>query len=183
MMKSLWGGIVVALAVTLAGCGNANRQPRYDVPAPLEIKPFKREAAHERQDYIFTMKREAYSKVAEPMRARMSPSQKALLERHGQPDYVRRGFHATTGETVDEWAWWDRDVIAQFVQRELVWEGKLTDMDRTRIRYGYPRRSWSQTYESGVKRDIWDYQGLMVDTQGSIFSFADEKLVYTSRYQ
>ncbi len=174
---------ILVLLVALVGCGNKNRTPRYDVPEPLKIKPFKRQALHDSQDYMFIWKPNAYSQVSEPIRDRLSPTQLGVMERHGQPDYIRKGFKATTKEIVDEWAWWDRDVICQFVQRELVWEGPLTDMDRTRIRYGYPRHSWAQKYESGVQRDLWDYQGMLADPQGQIFTFSDEKLVYTSRYQ
>lgn len=181
--KFLFVVLALLMLAGLGACGNINRTPRYDVKEPLTVTPFKRVALREKQDFIYNWKKDAYAKVSEPLRQRFSASQGDVLERHGQPDYVRRSFKATTKETVEEWAYWDRDVICQFVQRELVWEGPLTDMDRTRIRYGYPRRAWSQIYESGVRRDMWDYQGMLLDIQGSIFTFSDEKLVYANRYQ
>ena len=73
-------------------------------------------------------------------------------------------------------------MIVQFVQRELVFEGPLTDMDRYRVRYGYPVKAWSQSYETGVKRDLWDYRGIMVDTHGMIVTFTNEKMITENRY-
>ncbi len=176
--------ILFAVLMPLAlGCGNQNRKPRYDIGEPLEIQPFKRYGIYNNRDFIRTWKHEAFSPVTEPLRRRLSESQKDILERQGQPDYVRRSFKATTGETVDEWAWWDREVIGQFVQRELVFEGLLTDMDKTLIRYGYPRRSWRQAYEAGgVQRDIWDYQGFLIDTRGAIMTFSEGKLISKQDY-
>lgn len=168
-------------AGTLA-CGNMNRKPRYDIAEPLEIVPFKRFAKHESRDYIHLFKHEAYSPVEEPLDQRLSPSQLDVLQRHGQPQYIRTGFTAHSGEIVDEWAYWDREVIVQFIQRQLVWEGPLTDMDRVRIRYGYPRRRWSQDTFAGARRDIWDYQGFLLDNRGMLVTFTDEQLVTQDYY-
>ncbi|CAN5173039.1 hypothetical protein BH09SUM1_BH09SUM1_22740 [soil metagenome] len=175
---ALLAGVVAAAA----GCGNKNRVPRYNVEKPLEITPFKRQTKHDNVDYLYQWKAKAYSPVSSPIRKRLSESEQDVLARHGQPDWVRKRFQSLADEQVDEWAWWDRSVICQFVQGELVYEGELTDMDRTRIRYGYPRRAWSETYEAGVQRDIWDYQGMVFDNDGQILTFSNEKLVTQQRY-
>ena len=174
--------LLMGMLLLVTGCGSTNRQPRYDVKDPLEVKPFKRFAKHGSVDYLYTWKSKAYSKVESPLNQMLSPTQTSTLERHGQPDYVRKSYRASTGELVDEWAWWDRGTVAQFVGRELVYEGKLTDMDRYRIRYGYPRRVKAQTYESGVRRDVWDYQGMFFDPSGVLVTFTDENLVSRQEY-
>lgn len=174
--------LMIGMLLLVTGCGSTNRQPRYDVKGALEVKTFKRYAKHNAVDYLHTWKSKAYSKVESPLTQLLSPTQQSTLERHGQPDFIRKSFRAATGELVDEWAWWDRGTVAQFVGRELVYEGPLTEMDRYRIRYGYPRRSRSQTYESGVRRDIWDYQGIFFDPSGVLVTFTDENLVSRQEY-
>lgn len=178
LRKCITTGVIFMVALlALAGCGNRNRTPRYDVPQPLEIETFKRKTRHGEVDYLHNFKQTAFSPVKEPLRRRLSPSQQDILTRHGQPDYIRKGWKSTSGETVDEWAWWDRSIVAQFVQRELVYEGPLTDMDRYRIRHGYPSKSYTQDYEVGAYREIWIYQHGLLDTRGSVVTFGDEKLI------
>ncbi len=173
---------LLAAALFVAGCGNLNRVPRYEVPEPMHVQTFKRQTKYPAQDFLHTWRKDAFRPVNRPITQRLSSSQEDLLERHGQPDYTRRGWRSTSGELVDEWAWWDRSLVAQFVQRELVYEGELTDMDRARIQYGNPRRAWSQQYEEGVRRDIWDYQGIIYDTRGLLLTFSNEELVTQQRY-
>lgn len=164
------------------GCGSTNRQPLYNVDDPLSVVPFKRSARHSHIDYIYTIKGEAYSKVKKPMKGRFTSSEQDVLERHGQPDYVRKGYEALTGERVTDWAWWDRQVICQFVDGELVWEGPLTDKDEFLIRFGYPNHSWTQQVSDGVVRETWIYQGVIYDKRGMFASFSDEKLISYHTY-
>lgn len=179
---SLSLALVFGAVFAASGCGNLNRTPRYEAPEAMTIKTFKRETENQSQDYIINWKRDAYSKVTRPITRGVSPDQKDVLARHGQPDYLRKSWRALNAdELVDEWAYWDRNVCVQFVQGQLVWEGPLTDMDRIRIQYGYPKRSSTQKVETGVRRDVWDYQG-MTDSRGMIFTFTEEKLVSENRY-
>lgn len=181
-MKHLF---LLALCLSIffvSGCGNLNRVPRYHMEDPMNPVSFKRFQTYDSQDFVHNFKKEAYSPVNKPLTKRLSETQLDVLARHGQPNYTRKGFRSLTGETVDEWAYWDRQVIVQFVQRELVYEGPLTDMDSYRIRYGYPAKAWVQSYETGVKRDLWDYRGIMVDTHGMIVTFTNEKMITENRY-
>lgn len=186
--KSPFGRFVaVAFALLLGGvfvvgCGNTNRQPRYNVDEPLSVVPFKRKTRHAHVDYIYTIKSQAFSKVKKPMKGRFTASEHDVLERHGQPDYTRKGYEALTGERVTDWAWWDRKVICQFVDGELVWEGPLTDADQFLIRYGYPNHSWTQEVSDGVVRETWIYQGVIYDKRGMFASFSDEKLISYHTY-
>lgn len=174
--------VLMFLVVVATGCGNLNRTPRYDVPQPLEIETFKRYTKHPQRDFIHQFKKTAFSPVKKPLTKRLSESQQAILERHGQPDWVRSNFTGHTGEKVTEWIWWDRSITAQFVQRELVYEGTTTDMDRWLIRYGYPRRAWYQDDVDGVRRDIWDYQPILFSPRGRIITFTNGKLISHQDY-
>jgi len=171
-------GVVLAFAA----CGNMNRVPRYNVGEPLTIEPFKRYTEHDSVDYLYTWKSDAYSQVTEPLKQNLSESQRDVLARHGQPDYTREGWRSESNEIVDEWIYWDRQVIVQFVQNQLVYEGEVTDMDGYRLRYGYPDRSWSQIYETGVRRDFWDYKGQFLKTDGLMVSFTNGSLVSENTY-
>jgi hypothetical protein len=182
LRKLLFACLAVIMTGLIAGCGNLNRVPRYDIGEPLEIQPFKRQTLNQSRDYIKVWRKPAYSKVTEPLRRHLSDDMVGVLERHGQPDYLRSGWRSTSNEIVDEWVYWDRSVIVQYVQDQLVYEGPLTDMDRYRVRYGYPRRAWSQVAEAGVQRDFWDYQGFLLDTSGMIVSFSNESLVSENKY-
>lgn len=171
--------LIVLFFGVVAGC-STNRVPRYNVPEPGTIETFKRQTLHDNRDYLFTWKQQAYSQITEPIR-NVSEDQQGVLDRHGEPDYKRVGWKSTSNELVDEWIYWDRKVVVQFVQRQLVYEGPVTDMDEIRVKYGYPRRAWSQTYETGVQRDFWDYAGIF-ETGGMIVSFSNEELVSQNRY-
>lgn len=169
---------MLMMLLLVSACSMTNRQPRYHVPEPMQIETFKRFATTANRDYYHVFSKKAYDEVRRPLKTKgMSASQLDVLERHGQPDYTRESFKATTGELVDEWAWWDRKIVTQFVQNELVWEGPLTDMDAYRIRFGHPRRAQQQAYERGARRDFWEYQGFDYNSPGMIVTFTDESLV------
>ncbi len=182
MLKFISAFALILPLLILSSCGNMNRVPRYNVGEPLQIETFKRRTAHPTRDFVFTFKKTAYRKVKNPLSNRLSPSQVSVLERHGQPDYIREGFRSLSGETVDEWLYWDRQILTQFVQRELVWEGPVTEMDEWRLKHGYPRQAWSQSYETGVRRDIWDYRGFFLDTKGMVVTFSNENLATLQEY-
>ena len=182
MPKFFQALMLVLAVVVLAACGNVNRQPRYNMDAEYQIQSFKRFAKWDGKSVWHRPKTKAYTKLDTPITRRISETQREVLERHGQPEYIRKHWKASTGEIVDEWAWWDRKVVCQFVQRELVWEGPLTDMDQYRIRYGTPMEALEQQYEAGVRRDIWTYQGILNATDGKLVTFSDERLVSVQNF-
>lgn len=175
--------LLVTIAVfTASACGNLNKVPRYNVSEPLTIEPFKRTPKYQSRDFFFVWDSTVYSPVKAPLKGKLTPSQQEIQERHGRPDYTRRGFRTTSNEIADQWCWVDRRITAQFVQGELVFEGPLTDKDEFLIRRGLPRYATQQQYEVGVNRDIWDYRGRLADQRGMIVTFSNEKLVTQHSY-
>jgi hypothetical protein len=55
-------------------------------------------------------------------------------------------------------------------------------MDRYLIDHGYPRRAWAQDYSDGVRRDLWEYQPVMLNPRSRLATFTDEKLVSEQTY-
>ncbi len=173
--------ILVGFAIGTAGCGLKNRVPRYHLDEEFNIVPFKRYSVHQEINYWHRFRRTAYDAVSNPLSTPLSEDMRSVLERHGQPSYVRENFESRTNELVDEWLFWDRKTTVQFIEGQLVYEGPLTDMDHYRVVYGYPDKAYSQQYEAGPRREIWDYLGLF-DDQGMIVTFSDEKLVSQNYY-
>ncbi len=181
-MKQIVRLIAVMMPILLVmGC-MTNKTPRHDIGEPLEIIPYKRLERYPVRDYVFRFQQTAYSPVTKPITHNLSDDQRDILSRHGQPDYTRKRFKARNGDVVDEWLWHDQKINAQFVQRDLVWEGEMTDMDKIRLQYGYPRRAWYQDLGEGVKRDLWEYQGVFMDHRSYLVTFSDERLVSEQYY-
>lgn len=168
---------LILLVAGLAACQSTNRVPRFDLTTG-KPEQYKRYAYRNYRDYLYRWNAQAYAKVEEPMRGMLSEDMKDVLARHGQPDYRRDPFKAETDELVEDWVYWDRGVITQFVQGQLVYEGPLTDQDRCLVQYGYPQQSFSQQYEGDVspRRETWVYKRLF-ERRGTFVSFTDGKLV------
>jgi hypothetical protein len=173
--------LLCAGALAASGCGNLNRVPRYDITGEDKMpKQFKRYARHDEQDFLNRMRAEAYYRRTQELEHPLSADQKDVILRHGQPDYIRRRFKSTSNELVDQWVWWDRDVTTQFVQGQLVWEGPLTDMDKTLVKSGYPSKARFVDPVPGTRRDIWIYEGVLQAHRRQV-TFTDEQL--TSDFQ
>lgn len=173
--------VLVALLMPIAGCGNLNKVPRYRLDADGQPVAFKRFAAYDERDFINRFRAEAYFPRKDQVEGPLSDEQRGVLERHGMPDFIRYRFKASTNELVDQWAWWDRNVTVQFVQRELVWEGPLTDYDRTLIERGYPSRAKAMLFQPGQRRDIFEYEGIF-KANSLIVTFTEEKLASTATH-
>lgn len=196
---------LAVLAAFVAGCNATSKQLDYNVVAPYKIETFKRREAQGTFSYLLNWSRSAYDEVKSPAQLRrMTPDKEEVLARHGQPQYVRDGFKSSlTGELVDEWVYWDRLVVVQFVGGRLAYEGTLTEMDSFRVRFGYPNEMYTEPSADfigyrddrvqkmmggdgvkgqGVSREIWIYQPLFTGLEGMIATFSNEELVSLTRY-
>lgn len=172
---------ILLLASTTIACGNLNRTPRYNLGADGMPKTFKRYPAYDEQDYVNRWRGNSWYPRVKEIEGPMSADMAETLRRHGHPDYIRYRFYSETNELVDSWAWWDRDVTVQFVQRQLVFEGPLTDMDKYLIRYGWPQHARAYHPVNGQRRDLWTYQGIW-NTPLKHVTFANEKLASEFHY-
>jgi hypothetical protein len=169
---------VVALLLT-SGCWT-NRSPRFDMSSG-EPEQIRRYTGRPETDYIFRWGRNAFTQVRSDLDIVMTGDRLDVLTRHGRPDYVREGVKGWRNESFDEWVYWDRNTIVQFIQDELVFEGPLLDSDRHLVLYGFPTRAYTQQYEVGPRREIWIYADIW-KTRTREYSFSDGKLVYQVNY-
>lgn len=167
----------LAGASALAGC-NQSRLPYYNM-ASDSPEQFRRYTGRPATDFIFRWNSQAFKKVSEDMDGVMTEDKVDVLTRNGRPDYIREDIKARSDEFFDEWAYWDRNTLVQFINGELVFEGPLLDSDRYLIQYGYPARAYHQQYEVGPVRETWLYDRLF-DANNMTVSFSDGKLAYQS---
>ena len=171
---------VFLLAVILAGC-STNRLPRLNW-ASGEPEQFRRFTGRPAVDYIHRWDHAAFDKVEAHQDDLLTGDKAGVLERHGQPDYLRENVGARRDETFTEWAYWDRNILCQFIQNDLVFEGPLLDSDRCLIERGYPSTAYFQQYEEGPAREIWIYESLFEKGEWSI-SFSNGERVYQSDHR
>ena len=146
-----------------------------------EPEQIRRYTGRPAQDFIFRYNSKAFDKVDEIVDSQLTPGKMDVLQRHGQPQYMRRNVDATRNEFFEEWVYNDRNTIVQFVQGELVYEGPLLDSDRVLIEHGYPSKAWAQQYETGPMRETWIYEDLLAVRERS-YSFSDGKIVYQATF-
>lgn len=179
MRKSLTALTTILLAVSVASC-TTNRLPRFDMSSG-EPEQVRRYTGRPALDYIYRFDRRAFDQVDEMADSQLTADKVDVLARHGQPDYRREGVRARRNETFDEWAYTDRNVIVQFVQGELVYEGPLLDSDRILIERGYPSKAFFQRYEAGPVRETWIYED-PIAVRFASYSFSDGKIVFEAVY-
>lgn len=179
MKRVLRAATVLLIAVAASSC-TTNTKPRFDVEDG-KVSSYRRYTGRPATDYVFRWTKKAFDKVDSDIDGPLSEDKVAMLERRGRPDYKRDDVRATRPETFDEWVYWDQNVICQFVQGELVYEGELLDSDKTLVTWGYPSDAWSQKYEYGPTRELWVYEHVF-EMGGRSYSFSDGKLNFESAY-
>lgn len=109
----------------------------------------------------------------------LSEVQKQILRDWGQPDYLRGPYKSTRGDSIIEWAYLPLNRLFQFVDREMVYEGPLTDQERTAITYGAPRDVFVSQVGPNIRREVWIYYPYFLTGRQRMYSFANGKLVYS----
>jgi len=107
----------------------------------------------------------------------LTEQQREILREWGQPDYLRGPYQSERNDSVIEWAYHRQNHIFQFVDREMVYEGPLTDADRTLITYGAPRNVQVFLAEPNIRRETFIYEPTFLAGHEMIFSFSNGKLV------
>lgn len=111
----------------------------------------------------------------------LSEQQKAILREWGQPDYLRGPYKSTRGDSVIEWAYHPMNHLFQFVDRAMVYEGPLTDQERTAITFGAPKQAVIYKVGPNIRRETWFYYPWLGSQVGNekIFSFSNGQLIYS----
>lgn len=106
--------------------------------------------------------------------------QKEILDEWGQPDYLRGPFRSTRNDQVNEWVYLQSNHLFQFVDGMMVFEGPLTDQDRTMITYGAPTERTVTQSEPGIRHEFWVYRPwYTVNFDEKMFKFANGKMIYS----
>lgn len=110
----------------------------------------------------------------------LSEQQKKILRTWGEPDYIRGPYKSTRNDFIIEWAYHQANRLFQFADATMVYEGPLTDQERTAITYGAPREVMIDLLEPNIRRETWIYRPYNIFGTGyeRLFSFANGKLVY-----
>ncbi|MGI8908441.1 MAG: hypothetical protein ACR2IE_18355 [Candidatus Sumerlaeaceae bacterium] len=110
----------------------------------------------------------------------LSEQQRKILREWGEPDYIRGPYKSTRNDFIIEWAYTQSNRFFQFADAKMVYEGPLTDQERTGITYGVPRDVMVDILEPNIRRETWIYRPYFVFGTGRerVFSFANGKLVY-----
>lgn len=112
----------------------------------------------------------------------LSQQQQAVLTAWGQPDYLRGPYRTTRNETVVEWAYHPLNRLFQWIDGVLVYQGPLTDRERTIITYGAPGEVMVSQVEPNIRRETWIYRPRTLFLTGGreqIYSFANGELIYS----
>ncbi|MFH0793131.1 MAG: hypothetical protein V2A74_03775 [bacterium] len=163
------------IALLLTGC-NFQKAPLYDFVEgqPMQFKRYDRNPV---QDFIHRFGRKVFDRNEGVLWYRLSEDQRNVIGEYGQPDFIRRPFTSRQGEQVTEWVYLDKDKDFQFVRRQKVWEGPVTDMEKTLITYGIPRRIMIDQVAPNIERETFIYSTQLFTTRHMIFSFANGRLI------
>jgi hypothetical protein len=110
----------------------------------------------------------------------LSEQQRKILREWGEPDYIRGPYKSTRNDFIIEWAYVQSNHLFQFADARMVYEGPLTDQERTAITYGIPREVMVDILEPNIRRETWVYRPYFIPgtDHERIFSFSNGKLVY-----
>ncbi len=165
------------LVCLVAGC-TTNKKPRFN-NEDGQVQQFRRYTGRPAADLLFRWDDRAFARVDSDIDGVRFPDMLDVLDRHGRPDYKREDVKARRNEIFDEWVYWDRNVLCQFIQGQLVYEGPLLDSDKYLVNLGYPSTAYFQQYEEGPVREIWIYEHVL-EAGSRTVSFSDGKLVLDS---
>lgn len=110
----------------------------------------------------------------------LSEQQLKILREWGEPDYIRGPYKSTRYDFIIEWAYHQSNRLFQFADAKMVYEGPLTDQERTAIIYGAPQETIIVYLEPNIRRETWIYRPIFITGIGHerIFSFANGDLIY-----
>lgn len=110
----------------------------------------------------------------------LSEQQHKILREWGEPDYIRGPYKSTRNDFIIEWAFHQSNRLFQFADAKMVYEGPLTDQERTAITYGIPQETLISYLEPNIKRETWIYRPIFLSGVGRerLFSFSNGELVH-----
>jgi len=171
--------LTVFASVLALGCQQQTLYQHHYGPEGERV-PFKRvpkrltHTAHTLSQPILTR---AYVSGEELKTGRLSEEQKSVIEEYGAPETIRIPFESLRNETVEEWVYLRHNLLAQWIDGTKVFEGPVTDIERTLLEKGYPARSMVSQDEYGLERQTWFYRN-RPDMSSQVYTFTNGELVY-----
>ncbi len=178
-LRKIQIGIGAVLIITLFLCGCAfNRNPKFDVRPvtgePIMVKRYPKYPGW--FELLFWQTRE-YRKNTRELSYLLSDDQEKIISQYGQPDYLRRVFFSSRGDRVHEWLYWEKQRVVQFVQGILVWDGQLTDYEKTILLHGRPTDIMLTTTDELNTRKLWIEYRRLFGMRHRYFFFVNDRLV------
>jgi hypothetical protein len=161
----------------ISGC-SLNTKPTFDYyDADGKPRTTKRYRRHLNRDFIARVSKTAYKKnKGTGPHFLLSKDQKDVKEKYGPPEYIGCTYLSRRGDYVKEWIYWKEAMTFQFVNKNLIFEGSLTDKERVLIVFGYPDYARVFQFAQGQERENFYYYTLFGMTQ-RIFHFINGKRV------
>lgn len=106
----------------------------------------------------------------------LSPDQKVIKERYGPPDYISPKYLSMNNDYVKEWLYWEEGLIFQYVNRNLIYEGPVTDSERILVLYGFPDYSAINQTGKDYTREVFYYRPV-IGMSEKCFNFVNGKMV------
>lgn len=138
------------LALLAGGCARNDRPlliDRYDSHGEAYL--VKRIERHAIRDYWHHWKRSVYRHPSAADLALGGHDGVGIIDQFGDPVWVRGPFTSLEGQPVSEWLYLDEDRLFQFSDEKLVYEGPVTDFERTLLERGYPSQAEIIATEDG----------------------------------
>ncbi|MCX7766259.1 MAG: hypothetical protein N2246_06105, partial [Candidatus Sumerlaeia bacterium] len=83
----------------------------------------------------------------------------------------------TRGDRVQEWVYWDKQRVVQFVEGQLVWDGMLTDYEKVLILHGRPNKITIGTTEELQSRKVVMEYWRFLGSRYWIFCFVNDRMI------
>lgn len=157
------------------GCAH-QKPPLYDYDADGARVMVKRIPLRPGADRVTRVDKVAYLSGESLDPKTLSEEQIEVHRKYGHPEHVRKPFKSSRGEMVDEWLYRRSNYMVQWIDGKKVYEGEVTDIERTLLTWGYPKFAFVADDESPVDRQTWIYDD-MIDASRNVFAFANGKLV------
>jgi hypothetical protein len=110
----------------------------------------------------------------------LTPDQQRVLAQWGQPDWLRGPFRTTRGDTATEWLYERQNRIFQWVDGELVYQGPVTDVERTMLVHGAPTHVIITYLEPNTRRETFIYRDTFRSMgREKVFSFSNGRLIFS----
>jgi hypothetical protein len=112
-------------------------------------------------------------------RDELTQDQLQVLSKWGQPDWLRGPFRTTRGDQATEWLYDRQNRIFQWVDGQLVYQGPVTDAERTMLVHGAPSQVMITHLEPNIRRETFIYRDTFrTSGREKVFSFSNGKLIF-----